>query len=96
MTIDCLFQIRIHPPPPSKETPKGVFFAGGNGLAEKCRAGKAVIVVVIEPHARITILVERTARHTVPADYQPALFGGVRRRDDRLDGFDPVHRITPL
>ena len=57
---------------------------------------KAVKMIVIEPQAGMMVVVERTAGHAVPADLQSVPLGGVRRRDSRLDGFDSVHRITPL
>ena len=53
-------------------------------------------IVLIQLQARMPVVVERTASHTVAVDIQPVVFGGLLYADCRLDGFIDCHRKTSV
>ena len=58
-------------------------------------AAKAEEIVLIQLQARMPVMVERTASHTVATRFQPVVFGGLLHADCRLDAFVDCHNRPP-
>ena len=53
-------------------------------------------IVLVQPQARMPVIVERAASHTAAVDFQPVVFGGLLHADRRLDVFIDCHRKTSV
>ena len=59
-------------------------------------AAEAEEIFLVQLQARIPVIVERAASHTISVYFQPVMFGGLLHADCRLDGFIDCHRKTSV
>ena len=52
-------------------------------------------IILIQLHARMPVMVERAASHTVAAHFQLVVFSGLLYRNSRLDAFVDRHNRPP-
>jgi len=59
-------------------------------------AAEAEEIILVQLQARMPVVVERAASHTIAVDIQPVVFCGLLYADCRLDDFIDCHRKTSV